>query len=240
MKFISIFSLLICTAIISCNKVKIDTDTYTSSINVINAISSNQAAININFTGKDIIFSEARNLTNDYFDGRYASGMMPFAVPSGQPVDLALFVQNDTVKPFFTDQRMFNVSDIYSLYVSGVIGDLKVLLTQDTIPKHTDSTTGIRFVNLVPNATTLSVNIAGNVIGSEVTSLPYQGISAFKNYPAKSENQFYFFEITDDVTGNVISSFFYDNIARFRNVTLIVKGQVDGDPSVQVARIDNY
>lgn len=224
----------------ACYKEELDTQTYQASINVVNAIPSIGTDIKVNFTGAPIVYSDARNLNFRYFDGKYANGTMPFAVPTNRPVTLALSLSTDTTKPFFTTNETFNAGDIFTLYVSGTPESPAGSLVKDDIPVREDSSTGVRFVNLFSYPNPISINLAGNANGSEFASLPYQGITDFKSYPALIDNEFYLFEVHDAVTGDLLTTFFYDAIARFRNVTLVIRGRTDGDPFLEVSRINNY
>ncbi|MBO9572062.1 MAG: DUF4397 domain-containing protein, partial [Chitinophagaceae bacterium] len=114
------------------------------------------------------------------------------------------------------------------------------ILIKENFPRHTDSTTGVRFVNLSPNSPELSINLVGSPNGSEVTSLPYKAVTEFKNYSATWADNFYDFEIRNAATGEVLGFYTYHTLARMRNVTLIVRGLIDGPVPFEVVRVSNY
>jgi hypothetical protein len=232
---------MISTVIIasSCNKDDADTSTYTATVNVINAIASPESEIKMNFTSEKIIYADAKNLNYFYFDGKFTNGALTFGVPAGD-VPLTVTLAKDTIKPFYTSTLTLKPLDIYSLFLTGDINSPTGLLVKDTIQFYQDSVSGVRFVNLSPNSGAISINVSGNPIGSEVAALDYKGITPFIKYPAKSNNENYFFEIHDATTGDFLTGFFYNDVARFKNVTLVIRGVVWGDPGLEVVRIDYY
>lgn len=223
----------------ACNKDDVDSSTYTATVNVINAIASQDADIKMNFTSGKIVYADARNLSYFYFDGKFTNGSMTFGVPAGT-VPLSIALAKDTTKPIFTNTITCQPRDIYSLFVAGEINSPTALLVKDTIVSYKDSISGVRFINLSPNSGAVSINISGNPLSSEVASLAYKGITSFIRYPARSNNENYLFEIHDAVTGDFLTAFFYSDIARFNNVTLVIRGVVWGDPGLEVVRFNNY
>jgi hypothetical protein len=126
------------------------------------------------------------------------------------------------------------------------------LFTTDTPPYHppSDSTIGLRFVNLSPASAPVSVNITGGANGSEVSSLPYKSITDFNNYPATAAISDYNFEFRDAATGALIGSYDvtgintllygFNNTRLHRNLTLALLG-LPGDPAtLKIMLIESY
>lgn len=224
---------------VSCSKEEADINGYSASVNVVNAIASYEADIKLNFSGGNIIYADAPNLSYSYFDGRYTNGSLTFGMPVKMPTSLIVLLASDTLKPIYSQNYTFDQGDIYSLFITGQKENPSVLFLKDTIPIRTDSTTGVRFVNLAPNSGNISVNISGNPDGSEISALPYKGITSFKTYAARSTNSNYIFQIKDATTGALLKSYTYNSIARFKNITLIIRGMVNGDPGLEIVRFNN-
>jgi hypothetical protein len=234
------FVLLALSVAISCNKGKADLATYSATINVVNAIASYDAEIKMNLTGGEIIYAGAKNLDYYYYDGKYSNGALTFGLPSGVTYPLQVALSKDTTTFIFNQAIAFQEGDIYSLFLTGYSDEPTWLLTKDILPQHADSTTGVRFINLSPNSTAVSVNIAGNIDGNEADDLLFNTSTEFIALPAKKEVDSYLFEIRDANSGDKLTEFYYDNIARLKNVTLVIRGSVNGDPGLEVVRINNY
>jgi len=188
----------------------------------------------------------------------------------------ALFVLTSGADNFYTAQKnadtlsngngglkkyMFNsvlnlaAGGAYSLFITGrdtTASDY--LFVQDDLPYHapSDSTAGIRFVNLSTGSNPISVNIQGQATGSEASNLAYKGITNFKNYAATYKISSYVFEFRDASSGALISSYTLSSVnggsttsannVRFKNLTLALIGQpgVTGTYAQKVVQINNY
>lgn len=226
----------------SCNKDDVDTSSYTATVNVVNAIASPDGAesdIKMNFTSGKIVYADAKNLGYFNFDGKFSNGTQTFGVRTGT-VPVNIILSKDTVKPIYSNTLTLQPRDIYSLFIAGEISSPISLLVKDTIHSYKDSISGVRFVNLSPNSGAISINVSGNPIGSEVATLDYKSITPFIKYSAKSTNENYFFEIHDATSGEFLTGFYYGDIARFQNITLVIRGLVWGNPGLEVVRIDNF
>ena len=103
-------------------------------------------------------------------------------------------------------------NQIYSLYLCGKdTSSPDYLFTVDTLPYHSpsDSTVGIRFVNLSAGSNPVSINLEGSQNGSEVSSLSYKSITRFKSYNSNSllTSGADTFVIRDAITGDSLTSF---------------------------------
>jgi hypothetical protein len=175
---------------------------------------------------------------------RYGS-FFEYSIPSGK-VPANVFQVSDTDVSFFSGILNLQPQAIYSLYLSSsdTTGkNIDTLFLQDDPPYHsdTDSTAGIRFINLSKGSNPMSVDIQGNVNGSEVSSLAYQAITNFKNYQATLEITQYNFEIRDAASGNLLTTYTYTT-APFQNITIAVIGSEDTTATVPISvmQINNY
>lgn len=149
------------------------------------------------------------------------------------------------------DQPIFNltldlpVGSMNTLFLTGSLTEPDTLMSRDYPPYHavSDSTMGVRFVNLSPGGLQVSINLQGESNGSEVNNLAYKSITSFKNYSANTiaGDSPYVFEIRDASNGNLLTTHTIDvknvldgqilrNNYRFRNLTLIIIG-VPGNAS---------
>jgi hypothetical protein len=139
----------------------------------------------------------------------------------------------------FSDELKFIAGNLYSLFITGKdTTSPDFLFVADNVPLRTDSTVGIRFVNLSEGSENISVDIRSKANGSEVPSLAYKGNTNFMSYPATSSVSSYVFEFRDAVSGILLASYTLsgvntDNSASankvlFRNITIALIGQPPG------------
>lgn len=172
-----------------------------------------------------------------------------YSVLSGT-TPVIIYQSSDTVTPLFKGQFTLAPDGIYSLFLSGILTGQNApdtLLVMDSPPYHAvgDSTVGIRFVNISPGAGTISIDLLGNAPGSEVTSLPYKGVTTFKSYPATSTtpdpSTGYVFEFRSVATDSVLYTYTYNagNLPLFKNVSLILAGTTAGS-GIQAFVVNSY
>lgn len=129
----------------------------------------------------------------------------------------------------------------YSLFLTGTSPTTieNVLIKESYLRTYPDSTCGVRVINLAPGSNPISVNIKGNANGSEVSSLAYKALSDFKTHPAKKVNTSYIFEFRDAGTGSIITTY---TLATpfFHNVTLCLRGIVNGSPAAGITLDNDY
>lgn len=133
------------------------------------------------------------------------------------------------------------VGTIHTLFLTGTTSATDTLFTTDVLPYHppSDSSVGIRFVNLSKGGSPISINIAGAAQHPEISSLAYKGITSFINYPATAAVSDYTFEFRDAASGTLIETYVlsgindaFSNTRRFRNLTIALIG-IPGDPATQ-------
>lgn len=179
---------------------------------------------------------------------------------SGGNVPIVTYQTTDTTNALYKNTLNINGGNIYSLFLCGkaTTGDAAdYLFTTDDLPSHNaaDSTVGIRFVNLSPGSSPISINIQGQAAGSEVNSLAYKSITSFKNYAATRLIGSYVFEFRDSSTGNLLTSFTISGINngtgtntstnnyRYKNITIAFKGLPgisSGSTAQGAFQINNY
>ena len=141
--------------------------------------------------------------------------------------------QTDTAGPkpiwLFGGVLHLSAGGIYSFFLSGDSTKTDTMLVVDNIPYYTDSSAGVRFVNLMPASQPITINITGNTASQvEFGPLGYRTISAFKKYLANStvQGSSYSFDIRDQASGNVLTTFTW-SYTFGKNNTLVVYGSED-------------
>ena len=242
---------LICLCIFSCSKEK--NLHGTSTLTVINAVTgSNLLVTNFNGTIPLNDYLNANKLQYNVFS-TYAN---QFTYYSGrQP--LALYAYPDTLEkstPLINLVLDLPVGSVHSLFLTGTMHHPDTMFVTDQLPYHplADSVTGIRFVNLSPGSAPVSVRIQGRTGNAEVVSLPYKGITGFKQYEARAASEDYVFEFHDAGSGALITSYQLTGISnpgavspnnwRNRNFTLALLGLPGGAGGLapSVLLINNY
>jgi len=215
-----------------------------SSLTVANAIVASNPVI-VNPYGDKYVstyYSTSPQITTgSSVEYNIASGNIPLKIYSVSDTGHAVYNNNITLSP----QR------IYSLFLCGQTGSTESVLTTDDPPYHpaADSTVGIRFINLSPGSSPVSVDIQGKANGSEVQSLAYKSITSFKNYPATYNISQYVFEFRDASSGALLTSFTISginygddgdtntNFYRWKNITIVFDGLSGSQNAFQV---NNY
>lgn len=234
-------------AMLSCTKQS--TPAGTASLTMINAVVGSSPSLVTNFSGTATPITwyyNALKLVYGTWNATYQQGSY-----SGKQ-QLAVYRYPDTSShstPLFNVTLDLPAGTIHTLFLTGTVTAPDTLFTTDSPPYHppSDSSMGMRFVNLSPGRAPVSVNITGGANGSEVSSLSYKSITDFKNYPATAGVSSYNFEFRDAATGVLIGSYPVTNInnpgtnaRRFRNLTLALLG-LPGDPaSLKIMLIETY
>ncbi|MDB5089224.1 MAG: hypothetical protein JWR09_3218 [Mucilaginibacter sp.] len=235
MKYLKFILLLTATQfILGCKKDKnLNVTQITSSLTVINAVPGS-SPLATNFSTNYTLTSYYKNaLRINYgtFSSSYEFGSHSGTTP------LELYQYPDTLSsstPLYKLSLNLGSGSIHTLFLTGLLSSPDTLFTTDHPRYHSssDSTMGVRFVNLSPGSNPVSVDIQGKANGSEVSSLAYKGITGFKNYVTNSTVSSYTFEFKDAATGTLLGIFTMnginngtngdtqDNAYRFRNFTI--------------------
>ncbi|UPK68005.1 DUF4397 domain-containing protein [Chitinophaga filiformis] len=235
-----ILLVILCVAFLSCNKEDADITGAPAAITLVNSVAGSGSDLTMNFSGQNINYIDSKRLTYNANDGKQNNGSLTFGVPVNLPIPLIVTLVKDTTKPIFSQSITFQPGDIYSLFFGGKPESVSYVLVKDTLPEIKDSLTAIRFINMSQDLKTVSINLVGQPNGSEVSSLNYMQITGFKTYPAKSTNSSYIFEVRDFATGNFLARYNYNNIARQKHITLIVRGLKPGSPGPSMVRMNNW
>jgi hypothetical protein len=230
-----ISSILLC---ISCKKDITEKELFTGTVNLVNAISSNDAEIKMNFTGGQFIYAEARGLGYFNYDGKYANGALTYAIPTNRSFPLVVTLATDTVKPLFNETLNLDNGDSYTLFTTGYAYAPATLLVKDNLIERADST-GIRVVNLSPNSKMINVKVYWNDFSYQFNNLAYKDITSFLAFPNNISEPFYMVEARDAVTDELYFELFLDEVTRQKNITIIVRGLVYGDPYFEVVRLNH-
>jgi hypothetical protein len=230
--------------ILSCSKESARTGT--ASLSIVNAV-PNSASLVTNFSGTEPIVWYNNALKLEY--AKMDIKQFTSAYSGEQP--LAIYRLPDTAAhsaPLYNLVLDLQPGAMHTLFLTGTLAAPDTLFTTDWPPHHdlADSTLGIRFVNLSAGSNPVSVNIIGNANGSEVSSLPYKGITDFKIYKATSQITGYKFEVRDAGTGALLGSvdvtgfnISYNNARRYRNFTLAYMGLPNDPTTRKIILIEN-
>ncbi len=174
--------------------------------------------------------------------------------------ELAMYQYPDTTAhsvPLFNLRLDLPAGTIHTLFLTGTAGAPDTLFTTDNPPylPTPDSSIAIRFVNLSPGSSPVSVDVQGRANGSEEGSLVYKGITAFRSYPATAGVSSYVFEFRDKASGVLLASYTVDgvnngaggdisnNLWRYRSFTLVLAGSPGASPgsgSQSAFVVNNY
>jgi hypothetical protein len=154
-----------------------------------------------------------------------------------------VYPTGDSTHPYYTDSKTVTVNGgIYSLFLSGSITtQVDAILVKETIPAYSDSSCGVRFINLVYNGNPVIVTQTATPTVTDFSSLSYKQISSFKTYPALSTNGTYSFQVRDATTNAVLATYSLAT-PRFFNCTLVWKGMTGGTGGnvPGILRVNNY
>lgn len=239
---IILFVALLSPMFSSCIKRDIQLDAEASVI-LINA-ATQMPALQVKLTNKPFPYGFIRGDRQAYF-GNYGmgdNGTKLYGVPVNRSVPLTIFSDADTLHPIYDNDVIFSRGDVYSLYIAGLSDSLAtVLIKEQSFPIRTETTMAIRFINLSPNAGPISVNMLGQPKGTEADNIDFLGITHFTSYQV-DQSLSYIFEFRD-ANDNVIGSYEFNpawnSAPTFRNMSLILRGLLDGDPGIQVVRLDH-
>jgi hypothetical protein len=214
-----ILYLAIATTIISsCKKDEVKTTPLTS-INITNAVVGGTTAK---------LGSNATAISNN--------GYAPLAVVAGTN-SLYVYPVGDSAHPYYTNDKFTsNDREVYSMFLGGIPTAVDAIMVKETIPYRTDSTAGIRFINLANNNGALNVTLSTTPAVNEVTGLAYKSLTEFKTYPGLY-NSAPTFQVRK-ADGTLLTSFAFttSTVPRFANVTLVIRPNGTG---VSVFRVNN-
>jgi len=154
--------------------------------------------------------------------------------------DLYVWPVGDSLHPYYTQSKFVSADrDVYSLFLCGIPGATEGVMIKENIPYRTDSTAGIRFINLSPNSTPLNITLSTSPTVNEVTGLTYKSYSEFKSYPGLY-NSAYTFQVRK-TDGTLLTTFALSatTVPRFANITVVIRGQMTGTPVIGTTRVNH-
>ncbi|WP_316789313.1 hypothetical protein [Pedobacter frigoris] len=149
----------------------------------------------------------------------------------------------DTTKTLYGGTAEFKEAGLNTLFLCGQAGSYEgVYLSDENLPNYTNEVVGIRFINLSPNSPAISVNLVATPTVNETANLSYKQNTEFKTYNADANvvKTGIAFQVKDATTGVLLASCTLPATAvspyttatvaqaRFKNVTLVIKGLVGG------------
>ena len=158
--------------------------------------------------------------------------------------DLYVWPVADSLHPYYSNSKFVTQDrEMYSLFVFGQAGSTQGIIIKEEFPYRTDSTAGIRFINLSPNSTPFNITLSTSPTITEVSSLAYKQYTEFKSYPGLY-NSIYTFQIRDASTAAPATplatvSLTSSSVPRFSNVTLVIRGLVGATPALGITRVNN-
>lgn len=201
-------ALLITAGLYSCKKTGVNPSPLTS-LNFTNAV-----------IGAPTLY--LNSITDSASENNYGE----FSLLAGQ-TGVKIYPLATPTQPFYNQTMATMNGSYYSLFLAGAsTANIDAILIKESYKNYTDSLCGVRLINLSPDSNPVSVDIAGNANGSEVSSLAYKAYTSFKQYPAKLADASYNFEVRDAATGNLLASYTL-NTPYFHNVTLALTGSVN-------------
>lgn len=233
MKKIIIASLCFTILLASCKKASVDEVALApkSGFMVVNAalnISSAKVYAHSNLINwKNLPGTDAMAQFRSGYLGTYAGSNHVRAV-SAADTTIILYSSNKA--------ENFAANSFNTLFLAGNTGAYEgVFIQNDNIVNHTDSAMGIRFINLSPNSTPLSITLSTAPTTNIEAGLVYKQKSDFKKYPALASTGSIIFQVRDaggvllasyTLPVTAVSPYGLASIpfARFRNITLVVKG----------------
>jgi hypothetical protein len=181
--------ILIITAVFSCKKNVVESKPL-AALNLVNTITGGTAAKFGSYN------PSVSNNANAVF------GLNPVNPPL-----IYVYPVADSLHPYYNNG--YNIGalydgDIYTLFLGGTPVAIDAILVKEAISYRTDSTAGIRFVNLSPNSQAVNVTLSTSSTVNEFGNVAYKGITDFKSYSALSTNTSYIFQVRSASTPNTV------------------------------------
>ncbi|QEC44648.1 hypothetical protein [Pseudobacter ginsenosidimutans] len=222
---------LLLTFFSACKKTKLY-DVNPATIQPVNLLDDG-VVLRANLSGKHPIrYGSALAMFNKSFDQRNI-------FVNSFPQRMDLYAQPDTMphdRPVISVDLQLETGKIYSMFIYGEKATATFSILEDQYPayRENDSLTFIRFANF-SEGQPVSVNIKGMAPGSLIQSLPFKSVTDFALFKAAPGVADHEFEIREQASGNLITSFATVNIGNInlplwlgRPFTLILTGRASG------------
>lgn len=170
-----------------------------------------------------------------------------FSLFTGNP-DIYVWPTTDSLSPYYNSVKAVAIKEgeYYTLFLGGTPSTPEGILQKESFQNYSDSVMGIRFINLSPNSTPVNVTLSTTTGVNEFANIAFKQISDFKSFPASSTNSSYTFQVRSAATPATIYSTITISltgtaaIPRFKNVSLVFRGTVGGNPAPGITRVDHY
>ena len=212
----------------SCEKYTFNIPSPNASLSVIHA-AMDLPSVNVNLTdprGPFYTFQQPISYGSS-FEWGLPAGNVPVIIISSADTNNSILNTKFDLKP----------SGIYSLYILDESAKTSTLLLEDTIPAHSDSAAGARFINLIEGSQPMTVNLQDNPFTqTEFSNIGYKQITTFKSYMGAGGITGYNFEIHDQQSGDLLATFYW-NFILYKNYTIVISGD---QSNISVFQVNNY
>lgn len=193
--------------------------------------------------------------TNDRDSARLYNAKT-FGITAGSSL-IKLYPTNNPNTPYFNSSLQTQNGGIYSLFLSGQSPTFDAFFIRDNIPLYyTDSSLGIRVVNLSPNSTPLNITLASASTTNIFSGIAYKQLANFIKLPLRNPVPVgtVSFQVRD-AANTLLSTYTlpatansaYPGISilnsRNRNITLVIKGlqgTTTGNDAFGIFPVANY
>jgi hypothetical protein len=219
--YFSLAAIIMALFLLSCKKGKIESKPSASLIVTTAVVGGGNVKLNTNVR-----------------DSAKAYNAKAFVIVAGSS-DIKLYSTSDPAKPYYSATQQTETGSIYSIFLGGQGAAAEGIFVKETaLQRYTDSSLGVRIINLSPNSTSVNITMASDTNTKVFTGVAYKGLTEFVKLPLKSviPTNSVTFQVRDNVTNKVLTTYTlpttvnstYPNISttlsRDRNLTLVIKG----------------
>jgi hypothetical protein len=181
-------------------------------------------------------------LNSNVRDSAKKYGAMIFGITDGS-TNVTLFSTSNVAKPYYSNTVNAENGGIYSAFLTGSNDAPESVWIKENIPGfYTDSVVGVRLINLSPNSSPVNLVLASDNTTSIFSGVAYKQITGFLKLPLKKvvPAGSVSFQIRDAATNDLLTTYTLPTavnsaypsvsiaLARFRNITLVLKGMKAG------------
>ena len=235
-----LFSILLLSILfLSCEKETDVRTAYVADFRIVNVVTGGGTAKLNNL---------ATNIANNPSTvGPLTTGSSFFLEP-GNP-NIYVWPSTDSLSPYYNANGSVTVTadESYFLVIGGTPASPASVLVKESWQNYTDSVVGIRFVNMSPNSTPVNVTLSTSTTTNQFSNVAFKDITDFKQFPATSNVTNYTFQVRRASSPNTVLSSFSISVAtgtsaipRFKNVTIVFRGNIGGSPAPGITRVNHY
>ena len=170
-----------------------------------------------------------------------------FAVVAGTP-DIYVWPTTDSLSPYYNSTKSvaMGANEYYTLFLGGTPASPQPVLVKESYQDYTDSVMGIRFINMSPNSTPVNVTLSTSTGVNQFENLAFKDYSEFKQFPATSNISSYTFQVRRVSSPNTVLASVAISVSgtaaipRFKNVTIVFRGNIGGSPAPGITRLNHY